>query len=104
MKFLLLSLLVFSTTAMSADKKMVAQVPSNKSITTTDKTLDVTPETVSDAMAKETGLITNNHSMKASISCKNKDGQVIKHNEKGYKECLENVKKENSDVKVKFEK
>ena len=104
MKYLLLSLLVFSTTVMSADKKIVAQVPSNNSMTATNETLDVTPVDKSEKMADKTGLYTNNHSMKAQITCKTHDGKNIKINEKGYKECMQNVKKDNSDVKVEFVK
>ena len=104
MKYLLLSLLVLSTAAMSAEKKVVAQAATKKTVTTGDKTLDVTPESKSEEMADQTGLYTEKHSMKAHISCKAKDGHVIKHGEKGYEECIKNVKNDNSDVKVEFEK
>ena len=104
MKYLLLSLLVLSTTVMSADKKIVAQVASSNSRTATDETLDITPEDKSEKMADKTGLYTNNHSMKAQIICKTHDGKNIKIGEKGYKECIQNVKKDNSDVKVEFVK
>ena len=88
MKYLVfLSLRVFSICAIS-----------------TDESLDVTPEDVSDAMAKETGLITNGHSMKASFSCTTQDGGVLKRGQKGYEKCMKNVKKNKSDVKVKFVK
>lgn len=101
MKYLLLSLLVFSNFAMSADKKTVAQV---KPTITTDKTLDVTPESTTEEVSEKTGLYTNKHSMKAQITCKNSDGREIKQGQKGYKECLKNVKTDDSNVKVKFEK
>jgi len=104
MKYLLLSLLVLSTAAMSADKKTIAQATTKKTGTTSAKTLDVTPESKSEEMADQTGLYTEKHSMKANISCKSKDGHVIKHCEKGYEECIKNVKNDSSDVKVEFEK
>lgn len=104
MKYLLLALLIFSTSAMSADKKRVAQTTTKKTVAVSDKTLDVTPESPSEEMADKTGLYTNNHSMKAHVTCKAKDGHVIKHGEKGYEECIKNVKNDNSDVKVEFEK
>lgn len=99
MKYLLLSLLVFSTAAVSAEQKIIAQAATKKTAAP-DKTLDAAPESASKEMADQTGLFTNNHSMKAKVSCKTKDGHEIKPNEKGYDECLKN----SSDVKVEFEK
>lgn len=104
MKYLLLSLLVLSTTILSAENKTVAQAPTKKPVINLDKTLDVTPESESEEVAEKTGLYTESHSMKANVSCKTKAGREIKQGEKGYKECLKNVKKKNSDVKVEFEK
>lgn len=104
MKYLLLSLLVLSTAAMSADKKTVAQATNKKAAAEASNTLDVEPGSKSEEMAEQTGLYTNKHSMKAKISCKAKDGHEIKHGEKGYEECIKNVKNDSSDVKVEFEK
>jgi hypothetical protein len=88
---------------MSAGKKTVAQAPAKK-VVTLEKTLDVTPESETEEVAEKTGLYTDNHSMKAKVSCKTKAGHEIKQGEKGYEECIKNVKNENSDVKVEFEK
>ena len=104
MKYLFLSLLVLSTTVMSSEKKTVAQASAKKTVVTSDKTLDVTPESESEEVAEKTGLYTDSHSMKANVSCKTKAGREIKQGEKGYKECIKNVKNKNSDVKVEFEK
>ena len=104
MKYLLLSLLVLSASAMSADQKTVAQAKTKKSITTAPTTLDVTPESASEEMADKTGLYTNNYSMKAKVSCKAHDGHEIKQGEKGYEECIKNAKNDSSAVKVEFEK
>ena len=104
MKYLLLTLLIFSAAAFGNDDESIAQVPSNDLITTTDKTLDIDPESVSDEAVDKTGLYTNDLSMKAKVTCKTRNGREIKQGEKGYKKCIKNVKKKRSDVKVKFVK
>lgn len=105
MKYLLLSLLVLSTTAISAEK-MVAQASMKKAVTT--KEVDVTPTTKEEEMADETALYTEKHSMKAQVTCKTKDGAVLKANDKGYEACIKKVKAQKHDpkaeVKVEFEK
>ncbi len=104
MKYLLLSLLVVSTIAMSEDKKIVAQVPSNNSKIGAEETMDINPKDKSEEVAGKTGLFTKNHSMKAQITCKSRDGKSIRTGEKGYEECMQNVRNNNSDVKVEFVK
>lgn len=110
MKYLLLSLLVLSTTAFSAEKT-VAQASMKKKTTTQEvdsKSLDVTPTSKEQEMADETALYTEKHSMKAQVKCKAKDGHELKAGEKGYEDCLKKVKANKHDpkeeVKVEFEK
>lgn len=104
MKYLLLSLLVLSTSSFAAEKKVVAQTTTKTKAATTDKTLDVTPESKTQEVADETALYTEKHMMKAKVSCKAKDGHELKQGDKGYEECLKKVKGKDSDVKVEFEK
>jgi GTP:adenosylcobinamide-phosphate guanylyltransferase len=103
MKYLLLSLLVVSTTVFSAEK-MVAQSSMKKkpSISEVDgKSLDISPTSMEEERADETALYTQKHSMKAQVTCKAKDGHVLKAGDEGYEDCLQKAK---AELKVEFEK
>lgn len=110
MKYLLLSLVVLSTSAMAADaKKSVAAT--SKTTQSTKGTLDVNPKSKADEVSEDTALTLRPEQVKVDISCKEKGGHELKHGDKGYEECLQKVKedKKNShdpkaDVKVDFKK
>jgi hypothetical protein len=103
MKYLLLALLVLSTSAMAADAKKVSSVK-----TDTKGTLDVTPTSMKDEVSEDTPLVMDSKNVKVNITCKAKDGHELKHGDKGYNECLEKVKNDkhgkDADVKVDFKK
>jgi hypothetical protein len=110
MKYLLLALLVLSTTAMSAEKKVaqaIAKKP-NVAAETDAKSLDVDPANKTQEIADETALYTDAPEMKTKVTCKTKDGHELKAGDKGYKACLKKVKASKHDpkaeVKVEFEK
>lgn len=100
MKYLLLLLLVLSTSAMTAEKK-VAQATTKKMVQTEEGSLDVEPKDKTKEMADKTGLYTNSPDMKANVSCKEDNGHELKAGDKGYEECL---KKHKAEVKVEFKK
>ena len=114
MKYLLLSLLVFSITAttMAADaKKKVAQASASKTMTELgkidEKTLNVAPESKTKEVTDETALYAKPSAVKVNFSCKAKDGHEIKQGEQGYDECLQKVKNDknnphapNAEIKV----
>lgn len=119
MKYLLLSLLVFSTnatTAMSAEsKKKIAQASAGKSSAQTmselgkidEKTLNVAPESKTKEITDDTALYAKPNDVKVNFSCKAKDGHDFKQGEKGYDECLQKVKNDknnphapNAEIKV----
>lgn len=109
MKYLLLAIFVLSTTAISAEKKTVAQVTKKSAIVEPDsKTLDVVPTDKNKEIAEETALYTDPPAIKEKVSCKTKDGHEIKAGEKGYEACIKKFKasKHNpkAEVKVEFEK
>jgi hypothetical protein len=110
MKYLLLALLVLSTTAMSAEKK-VAQAISKKpnvAAETDTKSLDVDPADKTKEIVDETALYTDAPDVKAKVTCKAKDGHELNPGERGYKACIRKVKSSKHDpkaeVKVEFEK
>lgn len=115
MKYLLLSLLVLSTTAMSADaKKKTAQTSAKSSAQTMselgkidENTLNVAPESKTKEITDDTALYAKPNNVKVNFSCKAKDGHEIKQGEKGYDECLQKVKNDknnphepNAEIKV----
>lgn len=100
MKYLLLSLLVFSTQVMSAEKKVVSQVTKKQAVE--KETLDMDPSSKTREIVDETALYTEKHGMKAKVSCKTKEGKELKQGDKGYEECLKAHPE--ADVKVEFEK
>lgn len=111
MKYLLLALLVLSTAAMSAEKKVVAQAMAKKpnvAIETDTKSLDVDPADKTKEIADETALYTDAPDIKEKITCKTKDGHELKAGDKDYNACIKKVKASKNDpkaeVKVEFEK
>ena len=101
MKYLLLSFLIFSTQVMSNEKKIISQV-TKKPTVDTGKTLDIDPTGKTREIVDETTLYTQEHGMKAKVSCKTKEGKELKQGDKGYEECLKAHPE--ADVKVEFEK
>lgn len=110
MKYLLLVLFVLSTTAISAEKKVIAQaMKKNSTIVETDKkSLDVDPADKTQEIADETALYTDAPEIKTKVTCKTKDGHELNAGDKGYKACIKKVKASKHDpkaeVKVEFEK
>lgn len=111
MTYLLLALLVLSTTTvMSAEKKVIAHTMAKKpnvAVETDTKSLDIDPADKTKEIADETALYTDAPEMKAKVICKTKDGHELKAGDKGYKACIKKVKANKHDskaeVKVKFE-
>lgn len=109
MKYLLLALLVLSTSVMSADKKTVAQsMKKNTTAETDSKTMNVAPADKNKEITDETALYTDAPELKAKVTCKAKDGHELKAGDKGYEACIKKVKASKDDpkaeVKVEFEK
>jgi hypothetical protein len=114
MKFLL-SLLVISlmsSPAWSAEGKKTAASPTkstnSKVIPDQNKgTLDITPSGKED-VTEDTALVMKPEDVKADVTCKAHNGHELKHGDKGYKDCLKNVKKDknnkDAEIKVDFKK
>jgi hypothetical protein len=108
MKYLLLATLALSLPSFAADKT-VAQATKKKVDMTQlgkidQKTLEVEPNKPEDV-----DLVTKDHGMKIDVSCKLKDGTILKQGQAGYDSCLQQAKipkgsneKPGADVNVQF--
>ncbi|MBC7427655.1 MAG: hypothetical protein H7336_03525 [Bacteriovorax sp.] len=110
MKYLILSMLVLSTSAHAADSKMKS---TTKNIVKSESTgtMDIDPKNKTEEMADQTATLSDKDVAKMYVTCKAKDGHEMKQGDTGYEDCLKKVKsdKKNSkdpkaDVDVKFEK
>lgn len=108
MKYLLFAILALSLQSFATEKK-VAQASKQKVDMTQlgkidQKTLDVEPNRPEDV-----DLVTKDHGMKFDVSCKLKDGTILKQGQVGYDSCLQQAKipkgsneKPGADVNVQF--
>jgi hypothetical protein len=110
MKYLLLALLVLSTSVMSQENSMMkASAPKLKN--DSKGTLDVTPKSKTEDVTEDKALVMKPDQVKMVVTCKAKDGHELKHGDKGYEECIQKMKNDkknphapNADVKVDFKK
>ena len=111
MKYLLLSLLVLSTATMAADKAERTTNTRAKIAEPSSKTLDLETKGKTEDVTEDKALVMKPSDVKMDVTCKEKNGHELKHGDKGYEACLEQMKKDkknphapNADVKVDFKK
>ena len=85
----LLSLLVFSLNAVAENKKK-----SDLTMSAMGVIEDAELKSKKDETAEDTALYTQLGHVKMSVTCKNRAGVNLKQEDKGYDECLKNIKNE----------
>ena len=111
MKYLLLSLLVLSVSAMAATTATKSTTKSGMIKDDSKGTLNLESKSKESEASEEKALVMDPKDVKMDVSCTAKDGHELKQGEKGYEACLKKAKhdKKNphdpkADIKVDFKK